>query len=95
MHRSSLSKAIQVLSPLNPRVRGHQSKVCDNTGAPAVDLDSCIAKKQMAILEQKILELKLQLDGAAPKSDQWLSGYQNACMAIAAAYAAAIVGPKK
>lgn len=48
-----------------------------------------------AALEQKILELKLQLDGVADKSDEWLAGYQNACLAVAVAYAAALIGPKK
>ena len=95
MRQSSLSKAIQVLSPLNPRVHGHQSKVCGSPGAPVGDVDPSAAKKQMAILEQKILELKLQLDGAAPKSEAWLSGYQTACSAIATAYAAALIGPNR
>lgn len=95
MRQSSLSKSIQVLCPLNARVHGHQSKVCGSTCAPVGDVDSSAAKKQMAILEQKILELKLQLDGAAPKSDQWLSGYQTVCSAIATAYAAALIGPNR
>ncbi len=97
MRQSSLSKSIQVLCScsLNARVHGHQSKICGGSGAPAVDRDSCIAKKQMAILEKKLLELKLQLDGAAQKSEWWLASYQDACSAIATAYAAAIIGPKK
>ena len=95
MRQSSLSKSIQVLCPLNARVYGHQSKICGGSGAPAVDLDSCIAKKQIAILEKKLLELKLQLDGAAQKTEWWLASYQDSCSAIATAYAAAIIGPKK
>jgi len=95
MRQSSLSKSIEVLCAKNARVLGHQSKVCGSTGAPAVELDSSIAKQQIAILEQKILELKAQLDGATQKSESWLVGYQTACSAIAAAYADALIGPKK
>ncbi len=95
MRQSSLSKSIQVLCPKNARVLSHQTKVCGSTDAPVVELDASIARKQMAILEQKILELKVQLGGTAQKSEEWLASYQDACSAIATAYAAALVGPNK
>jgi hypothetical protein len=95
MSQTILSKAIQALSPPNSRVGRSPSKVLGSSAASVGDVDSSIAKKQMAALEQKILQLKLQLDGVADKSDEWLAGYQNACLAVAVAFAAALIGPKK
>jgi hypothetical protein len=92
---SFTNKSIQALFPSSARVHGCQSEVFGSSGAPPGDVSPRIVKIQIATLEQKILELKVQLDGAAPKSDQWLSGYQTVCSAIATAYAAALIGPNQ
>ena len=95
MRQSSLSKSIQALLLSTARVHGYQPEVLDSSGAPPGDVSPCTVKIQIAALEKKIQELKAQLDGAAPKSEIWLMDYQTACSAIAAAYAAALIGPNE